>query len=84
MIFKVMKKRKATKIPPILHNGNFILDCKSKANPFNNFFAEQCKPIQNDSALPDFHYLTRNITNCSEDIYPQLEILIQINQMALT
>ena len=60
MIFKVMNKCRAPKIPPILHNNMFILSCKEKATLFNNFFAMQCRPIQNGSCLPTFHYLTRN------------------------
>ena len=63
MIFKVMNKCKATKLPPILLNGNFIINCKDKANLFNEFFSKQCKPILNSSVLPTFHYLTRSRIN---------------------
>ena len=63
IIFKVMNKCRAPKIPPILHNNQFILNCKEKASLFNDFFAKQCQPIQNSSSLPDFHYLTRNKIN---------------------
>ena len=58
-----MNKCRAPKIPPILHNNQFILNCKEKASLFNDFFAKQCQPIQNSSSLPDFHYLTRNKIN---------------------
>ena len=31
---------------------NFITDIKTKANIFNKFFAEECRPLKNDSVLP--------------------------------
>ena len=33
---------------------------KTKANLFNEYFATQCNPIENDSVLPVFHSLTEN------------------------
>ena len=30
---------------------NFITDIKTKANIFNKFFAEECRPLKNDSVL---------------------------------
>ena len=47
-------KRKIPLIPPLLFNGLFVTDFKCKANMFNNFFANQCKVIENSSALPLF------------------------------
>ena len=32
--------------------GKFGTDINPKACIFNNFFAEQCKPLKNDSVLP--------------------------------
>ena len=58
-----MNKCRAPKIPPLLVNNKFILDCKEKAILFNDFFAMQCKPIQNSSLLPNFHYLTKSRIN---------------------
>ena len=58
IISKVMNKCRAPKIPPLLINNRFILNCKEKAILFNDFFAKQCRPIQNDSVLPDLLYLT--------------------------
>ena len=39
-------------IPPLLEDHKFVTDMKTKANIFNNFFAEQCAPLKNDSKLP--------------------------------
>ena len=37
----------------------FVNDTKTKADIFNNFFAEQCTPLKNDSKLPSNQiYLT--------------------------
>ena len=58
IIRQVMNKCRAPKIPPILHNGAFILNCIDKAKLFNEFFAKQCKLNINDSILPSFNFLT--------------------------
>ena len=45
-----------SKIPlmlPLLVNNDFVTDFLNKANLFNNFFREQCRPITNDSSLPN-------------------------------
>ena len=38
IISRVMNKYRTPKIPPLLVNNVFILDCKEKAKPFNEFF----------------------------------------------
>ena len=43
---------------PILVNSLFILNCSEKAELFTDFFLQQCKPVINDSVLPNFHCLT--------------------------
>ena len=58
IINRVMNKCKAPKIPPLLINNRFILDCKEKAKLFNDFFSQQCKPIINSSVLPISFFLT--------------------------
>ena len=40
-------------IPPLLVNNKFVTDFLEKANLFNDFFREQCRPITNDSSLPN-------------------------------
>ena len=42
IIHNVMNKSRAPKIPPILHNGNFIINCAEKAKLFNDHFSNQC------------------------------------------
>ena len=58
IINRVMNKCRALKIPPLLINNRFILDCREKAKLFNDFFSKQCKPIINSSVLPNFIFLT--------------------------
>ena len=58
IIHRVMNKSRAPKIPPLLHMGNFVLNCKDKAKLFNDHFAKQCTLLINDCVLPEFTYLT--------------------------
>ena len=42
-------------------DDKFVNDTKTKADIFNNFFAEQCTPLKNDSKLPSNQiYLTQS------------------------
>ena len=52
IINRVTNKCRAPKIPTLLINNQFILDCREKAKLFNDFFSQQCKPIINSSVLP--------------------------------
>ena len=52
LINKVLNKTAAPKIPPLFRDNKFILNCKEKANIFNDFFCRQCKLIVNNSTLP--------------------------------
>ena len=58
IINKVMNKCKAPKIPPLRINNTFILNVRGKAKLFIDFFSQQSKPVNNDSVLPNFNYLT--------------------------
>ena len=40
-------------IPPLLVNNEFVTDLLDKANLFNDFFSEKCRPITNDSTIPN-------------------------------
>ena len=52
--------KKIPLIPPLLVD-DFVNDTKTKADIFNNFFAEQCIPLKNDSKLPSNQiYLTQS------------------------
>ena len=61
IINRVMNKCRAPKIPPLLANNLFILNCKEKAKHFNDFFSQQCKPIVNSSVLPVLYFFTEKI-----------------------
>ena len=58
IINRVINKCRAPKIPPLLINNRFILDCREKAKLLNDLFSQQCKPIINNSVLPNFSLLT--------------------------
>ena len=58
IVNKIINKCKASRIPPLLSNNNFVTDSKMKANIFINFFSDQCKLIANTSVLPMFSYVT--------------------------
>ena len=53
-----MNKCRTPKIPPLLINNRFILECSEKAKRFNDFFSHQCKPIINSSVLLNLIFLT--------------------------
>ena len=53
-----MNKCRAPKIPPLLINNQFILNCGEKAKYFSDFFSQQCKPIINNSILPSLTRFT--------------------------
>ena len=46
------------KIPPILINNQFILNCSEKTKHFNDYFSQQCKLIINSSVLPNLTLFT--------------------------
>ena len=58
IINRVMNKSRAPKVPPLILNNEFIVNCGEKAKIFNNFFSDQCRLITNDSILPTFNFLT--------------------------
>ena len=58
IINRVMNKCRASKIPPVLVNNVFIMNCRGKAKLFNDFFSKQCTPIFNSSVLSTINFLT--------------------------
>ena len=60
IINRVLNKCRAPKVPPLIVNNVFILNCREKAIIFNEFFSNQCKLIINNSVLPTFNFLTNN------------------------
>ena len=63
IINRVMNKCRAPKIPPLLVNNLFILNCRGKARFFNDYFSQQCKPLINNSVLPIFRSLANKKIN---------------------
>ena len=57
-LHKIINKKQAMNIPPILLNGVFITNFQNKANLFNDFFVQQCSVLRNNSALPNMEYKT--------------------------
>ena len=49
---RLSNNKKITNIPPLYENGRYISNFKDKADVFNNYFAEQCRPHVNSSFLP--------------------------------
>ena len=49
---------KHTNIPPIILNNTYITIFQQKANIYNDYFADQCKILDNDSTLPETTYET--------------------------
>ena len=47
-----LNNKKILCLPPLLHQGKLVTDFKEKANIFNNFFANQCSVVSNNSELP--------------------------------
>ena len=72
LINRIMNKCKAPKIPPLLINNQYVLNCEIKAQAFAKYFADQCKITPNDSSLPIFTNCTNKrldkILLCDEDI----------------
>ena len=58
IINRVMNKCRAPKIPPLLVTNLFILNCREKAQYFNDHFSQQCNPVINNSVLPILGFLT--------------------------
>ena len=57
-INRVINKCRAPKIPPILVNNKFILNCSEKAKLFIDIFSKQCMPNLISSVLPSLNLLT--------------------------
>ena len=53
-----MNRCRSPKIPPLLVDNVFVLNCVEKAKLFNDFFSKECTPIMNSCVLPTFNFLT--------------------------
>ena len=58
---RLLNNKKNTNIPPIFDNGTLVSNFKKKAEIFNQYFAKQCTPLENDSILPPMvDFMTEN------------------------
>ena len=73
--------KKIPLIPLILVNNKLISNFKEKANYFNDFFASQCTPISNDSALTNSSNSVLNVSLSSIQFEDQdiLKIIWSLN-----
>ena len=88
IINRVMNKCRAPKIPPLLVNNLFILNCREKARCFNDYFSQQCKSLINNSVLPIFRSLTNkkinHVTIGNDDIISLIRKINPVRQQVLT
>ena len=54
-------------IPCLLVDNKFVTDIRTKANIFNNIFAEQCTSLKNGSVLPSSQEVLTQEMLCSFD-----------------
>ena len=74
----VLNNKKIRCIPPIYQNNNYITDFKEKAQIFNNFFAKQCKLVENTSKLPiDSSKRTNNLLSTNSLTKDDIANIIQ-------
>ena len=63
--------------PPILSGNSYILNCKEKAFAFATYFADQCKPLNNNSTLPQFRKLTESSLGSINIVSEEITSLIR-------
>ena len=64
IIKRVMNKCRTPKIPPLLVDKVFVLNCAENSKVFNDFFSKQFTPIKNSSVLRTFNFSSINKTRC--------------------
>ena len=80
VVNRLVGNKKITNIPPLLENDVFITSFDEKANIFNNYFAKQCNPMENDSVLPLFRSLSVNkLSEINIDASKIISIINKLN-----
>ena len=59
--------------PPVLINNKLISDFEVKTNYFNDFFVSQCRPLNNNSEIPETQSYVTN-TKLSSGIFESKDI----------
>jgi len=77
---RLSNKKKNTNIPPIIDDDVYISNFRQKANVFNEYFADQCNILENDSVLPDIQLNTNlSMYNINININQIVSIISKIN-----
>ena len=80
IVNNLLNNCKVPRIPPLLVDNKFIMDCNEKSSLFNNYFVSQCQPFESTSMLPPPNPLTNNKLNHFEVTSEQiLNILHTLN-----
>ena len=76
-----LNNKKIPCIPPLLHNGKFIIDFKEKAELFNDFFSKQCSLVNNNSKLPSVltKKTCKSLSSVEFSTYNILKIIRNLN-----
>ena len=76
-----INNKKIPCIPPLFHNGKFIMDFKEKAELFNDFFTRQCSVINNNSKLPSIltKKTSQSLSSIEFSTYDILKIFRSLN-----
>ena len=60
IVNKFLNNCKIPRIPPLLVDNEFIMNCDEKALLFNKYFVSQCQPFESNSVLPPPNLLTNS------------------------
>ena len=76
-----LNNKKIPCIPPLLHNGSFIIDFKEKAELFNDIFSKQCALVNNNSKLPSAltKKTCKSLSSVEFSTYDILKIIRNLN-----
>ena len=74
---RFLYNKKIPPITPLLVNGKFVSEFRTKANLFNDFFASICTPINNGSTMPPFAYKTNVRINSFRINHNDISLIIK-------
>ena len=73
---RLVNDKKNTNIPPIKDGDLLVTDFKKKADIFNSYFADQCKPLDSNVLLPTLTLKTNSIFDSIEINHNDIVIII--------
>ena len=79
LINKILNKTKTPEIPPLLENDTFVLELKTIAQIFNDYFILQCSTLNTGSEIPQNS--TVNVAKLSSISITDEEILENIRSL---